>query len=243
MIQRPRTVVIDCIHGDVPPPADGTVTVAVDVIRATTTAITAVAGGRRVLVAASIEAAVPLAARLSHPLLAGELGGRMPYGFDVQNSPVAVAPADQGERDRPVILLSTSGTRLMAQAAAQGEAYAACLRNATAQAAHLAGRRDPVRLLGADSRGEFREEDQLCCARIACELMAGGYVPGDAETEALIRRWGDAPDDALLVSRSVRYLRDTGQGEDLDFILSHVDDLQAVFAVVDGEIMLTSGDS
>jgi 2-phosphosulfolactate phosphatase len=230
------TVAIDCFHDHLPPARSGEATVAVDVIRATTTALTALATGRRVFLAPSIEAAVPLAARLSDPLLAGELGGFMPYGFDLQNSPSAVAEA--GAPERPMILLSTSGTRLMVEAAADGEAYAASLRNVSAQVDEILERHEQVRLLGADSRGEFRPEDQLCCARIARRLVTSGYKPADARTEAVLERWGDAPDDAFLDSPSISYLRETDQERDLRFVLEHIDDLRAVFPIIAGEIRM-----
>jgi 2-phosphosulfolactate phosphatase len=231
----PKTVFIACFHDHLPNPGDPTATVAVDVVRATTTAVTAVAAGSRVFVAPSIEAAVPLAAQLADPLLVGELGGSMPYGFHLQNSPYAVAA--ERERQRPMILLSTSGTRLMVDAAAQGEAYAACLRNVSAQARHLSGH-ERVRVVGAGSRGEFRDEDQLCCARIARGLLEHDFQPGDTETEAVLDRWDNAPDSGFLDSPSVRYLRDTGQEHDLDFVLEHIDDLSAVFPIVGVEIVM-----
>ena len=82
-----RTVVIDCFDQSLQAYRNGYAIVAVDVIRATTTAVTAVARGRRCYPVPSIEAAVALARKLPEPLLAGELGGSMPYGFDLNNSP------------------------------------------------------------------------------------------------------------------------------------------------------------
>ena len=103
-------VAIDCFHEHLAPPAGDEVLVAIDVIRASTTAITAAAMGKTLYPAGSIEAAVRLAADLDRPLLAGELGGVQPYGFDLQNSPTQMEALD--ESSRPIILLSTSGTRL-----------------------------------------------------------------------------------------------------------------------------------
>ena len=164
----------------------------IDVIRATTTAITAVAAGRRCFPVASIEAALPLAARLVNPLLVGELGGNMPYGFHLQNSP---AEMDRSvDLDRPVILLSSSGTGLLSAAAARSRTYAACLRNAAAQARHLIATHERVLLLAGESRGEFRDEDRLCCARIAAPLLAAGFTAGQrprrGDRQALGRRAG-----------------------------------------------------
>lgn len=231
-------VAIGCFHGDLPPAPDWT-TVAIDVIRASTTAITAVDAGLRCFPAPSLEAAVPLAARLPDPVLAGELGGSMPYGFHVQNSPVEMLRAPKPQR--PVILLSTSGTRLMGAAAEHGPVRIACLRNASATAEHLARCGESVRLLGADSRLEFREEDRLCCARIGRDLLARGFTAADPETERLVAEWGDAPDDAFLGGHSAEYLLRTGQEHDLQFVLSHVDDLDAAFALRHGELVRVTG--
>jgi 2-phosphosulfolactate phosphatase len=206
----------------------------VDVIRATTTAVTAVALGRQLYPAGSIEAAVRLAADLERPILAGELGGVQPYGFDLQNSPCQIEALEQSSR--PIILLSTSGTRLIAEAVRHGVTYVGCLRNAAALATHLAGQERDVLILGADSRGEFREEDQLCAARIARVLLESGSTVADNPTDEVVTRWGDAPDDAFVEGRSARYLRDTGQQADLAFVLEHVDDLSAVFVVEQGEV-------
>ena len=83
-------------------PAAGEVIVAVDVIRATTTAVTAAAMGKPLYPAGSIEAAVRPAADLDRPILAGELGEVQPYGFDLQNSPTQIEALD--ESTRPIIL-------------------------------------------------------------------------------------------------------------------------------------------
>jgi 2-phosphosulfolactate phosphatase len=229
-------VTIGCFHEHLPPVARKSTVVAIDVIRATTTAITAVATGKRVYPAGSIEAAVRLAADLDRPILAGELGGVQPYGFDMQNSPCEME--ELGDASRPIILLSTSGTRLMMEAASRGACRAACLRNAGAQAAQLAREGADAVILGADSRGEFREEDRLCAARIARPLLEAGHSAGDRLTAEIIERWGDAPDDALLQSRSARYLRETAQEHDLEFVLEHIDDLAATFSLADGELRM-----
>jgi 2-phosphosulfolactate phosphatase len=227
-------VTIGCFHEHLPPVAREATVVAIDVIRATTTAITAVAAGHRLYPAGSMEAAVRLAADLDRPILAGELGGVQPYGFDMQNSPCEME--DIQDTSQPIILLSTSGTRLMMEAADRGVCYAACLRNASAQARHLAQAGADAVILGADSRGEFRDEDRLCAARIARVLVEAGYSVADRFTAEVLERWGAAPDDAFLQGRSAKYLRDTAQEHDLEFVLDHIDDLSSVYAVTSGEV-------
>jgi 2-phosphosulfolactate phosphatase len=228
------TVTIGCFHEHLPPVARGATVVAIDVIRATTTAITAVAAGHRLYPAGSMEAAVRLAADLERPILAGELGGLQPYGFDMQNSPAEMQDLDSPAR--PIILLSTSGTRLMAEAADRGVCQPACLRNATAQARHVAQSGADAVILGADSRGQFRDEDRLCAARIGRVLVESGYGVGDRLTAEVLERWGSAPDDAFLEGRSAKYLRETAQEHDLEFVLAHIDDLSEVYSLEQGEV-------
>ena len=230
-----RFVKIDCFVDGFEPRHDGFAVVAVDVIRATSTAITAVATGRACYPAASLADATLLAAKLKNPLLAGELGGNMPYGFHLNNSPAALAA--RADISRPVVLLSSSGTRLMCCADGAPAVYAACFRNFTATARYVALYHSKVALLGAATRGEFREEDQICCAWIARALVAQGYIPEDAQTIAILDRWGEVPPSHCMVSKSVNYLRNTGQLDDLEFILTHVDDLNSAFMLKNGEIV------
>src|SRR2546425_12887259 len=89
--RMPPTVVIDCFPESAKKYRFGYAVVAVDVIRATTTAVTAVSLGWRCFPTPSLEAVGPLAARLDNPLLAGEMGGNMPHGFDMTNSPAGMA--------------------------------------------------------------------------------------------------------------------------------------------------------
>jgi 2-phosphosulfolactate phosphatase len=213
--------------------------VGIDVIRATTTAITAVNAGRRCYPVASLEAAVPMAGRLDNPLLVGELGGNMPYGFHLQNSPIEMDR--RVDLDRPVILLSSSGTPLLTEAAGRARTYAACLRNARAQAEMLIASTQHVVLVAGEHRGEFREEDRLCCARIAAPLLEAGFQARNALVEEIVKRWADAPDDVLLESNSVRYLTDSAQQHDVDFILGHIDDLDSVYEMRAGQLVLSEG--
>lgn len=233
-----RTVAIDCFPENVHRWADAFAIVGVDVIRATTTAVTGVALGRRCFPVPSLEEALPLAARLDRPLLAGELGGNVPYGFEINNSPAEVA--QRTDIWRPMILLSTSGTRVLWQAIKAEAAYAACLRNWSATVRRLAAYHPHVAVIGAGARGEFREEDELCCAWIAKGLLDVGYEPWDEATTQSVKRWGEEPAAAFLGSRSATYLRETGQTDDLDFVLDHVDDLDVVCPVLDGEVTTAS---
>ncbi|MGI9146211.1 MAG: 2-phosphosulfolactate phosphatase [Chloroflexota bacterium] len=225
---------IDCFETGFRGPWEDWAVVAVDVIRATTTALTSLAQGRRCFPAESLERAVSLAAGLRDPLLVGELGGNMPYGFHLTNSPAQLAL--RTDAHRPMLLLSTSGTPLLGAAQASQAVFAACLRNYRAQVAHLLGRYPRVAMIGAGSRGEFREEDQLCCAWMARDLVDAGYET-DAGTAEILERWRRAPVESCLRGHSSQYLVQTGQQHDLDFILEHVDDLDMVAQLQGDELV------
>jgi len=196
--------------------------VVVDVIRATTLAVTATATGRRCIVASSPDEAIAIRDRLGGGILAGELGGDLPDGFDMNNSPAELEL--RTDVDRPLIMVSTSGGPLMLEAGAvPGGADVACFRNFTAVARSLIGNHRKVAIIGAGSRGEFREEDQMCCAWIGGLLMEVGYAPETDGTREIIERWSGAPATACEISNSVGYLRRSDQLHDYDFIVSHSD--------------------
>jgi 2-phosphosulfolactate phosphatase len=235
MTAADRFVTISCFRGE---PIGFAATgqnalVAVDVIRATTTAITAVAQGRRCFPVSTLEAAARLQAQLEAPLVAGELGGQMPPGFHITNSPAALAARD--DISRPMILLSSSGTQLLC--AARGNVYLGCLRNYGALVEYLPDHHGNVMLVGAGTHGEFREEDALCCAWIAAGLIRRGYKPSDADTQDLVTQWAGRSVQAILAGKSSDYLRATHQWDDLQFILDHVNDLDCIPRRVDGEVI------
>jgi 2-phosphosulfolactate phosphatase len=208
----------------------------VDVIRATTTAVTAAATGRRCYPAPTVEAALNLAHRFENPLLAGETSGEISAGFEMDNSPSQLA----GRTDihRPLVLVSSSGTRVIHEAAGCEATYLGCFRSHSVLPNYLSGRHARVAVIGAGSKGEFREEDQICCAWIAAGLLSKGYSPESTETVEIVNRWRSASANACLCSNSVGFLKRTGRHGDLEFILNHVDDLRAVFTVEDGEVKM-----
>lgn len=229
-----KTVIIDCFPESAANYLRGYAVVAVDVFRATTTAVTAVAMGWRCLPVSSEREAFALAATLKNPLLIGELGGDMPQGFDMNNSPAQLVR--RTDLSRPIILLSSSGSGLIARAGECEAGYVASFRNFGAVARHLL-RHPKVAVIGAGSRREFREEDQLCCAWIAAHLLTAGYEAENEETAQIVERWRGVPASVCAEGHSALYLQRSGQLEDLDFVLQHINDLDVVCAVRHGEVV------
>ena len=231
-----RTFVIDCFPESAERYPAPYAVVAIDVIRATTTATTAMHLGRRVFPARGVDEALVLAASLDRPLLAGELGGNMCYGFDITNSPVQIEA--RTDTDRPMVLVSSSGTQLILNAVETAAAvYLACLRNYSAVARFLAGQHAQVAVLGAGTRGQFRREDQIGCALVGQQLLQHGYRAEDQATLDCIERWRGVPLETIRDGRSADYLRRSDQVHDLEFVLSHIDDVPTVPWLLTGELI------
>src|SRR5579859_6657292 len=229
-----KTVLIDFFDRHLPRLPEDCAIVAVDVVRATTTAITAATLGRTCFVVPTLTMAFELARRVRNPLLAGEQQGVVPPNFHLDNSPAEIAV--RVDVDRPLILLSSSGTRLCHAAAKFKVPLLASLRNYPAVAEYVE-RFDNVALIGAATNGEFRQEDQLCCAWIAARLLDSGYSPANAATREIVKRWRNGSVTAWLGGKSAAFLRCTGQSADLEFILSHVGDVSSAFMLRGAEVV------
>ena len=231
-------VVIDCFPDSAARYKDQYAIVVIDVIRFCTTATTAVAQGRRVFPATTTDEAFAIAASLENPLMAGELGGNMPYGFHVNNSPAQIAVRTDAER--PMVLVSSSGSQLLSNAAGGEAVYAASLRNMTAIAEHIARHHERVAILGAGTWRQFRREDQMGCAWIAEKLVAAGFSAANEITCKYISRWSGVSPEEIRGGKSAEYLRRSQQSDDLEFILAHIDDLQAVPVFIKNELIPAS---
>jgi len=98
--------------------------VAIDVIRATTTAVTAVATGRQCYPVPTVEAAEGARKiRAGCPYSWASLAGVMAAGFDMTNSPAELATRTDR---RPIILLSSSGTQLIHGVRGREHVFIAC---------------------------------------------------------------------------------------------------------------------
>jgi 2-phosphosulfolactate phosphatase len=223
--------------------------VVVDVIRFTTTAATALSIGRTVYPARSVDEAVAMAAQLKDALLAGELGGNVPYGFDLTNSPVQVMALRQipcgtfTAATRPIVLVSSSGAQLLMNSLSAANVYLGCLRNITPLVEHLTRRHDKVAVLGAGTRGQFRREDQLCCSWIAERLVEKGFECGDDATRGLVEKWHGASTEVIREGKSADYLRRTGQVHDLEFVLHYQEDLSVVPKMGEGGAVVDAAKS
>jgi 2-phosphosulfolactate phosphatase len=148
----------------------GGAVVVIDVLRATTTIIHAMAAGaREVVPCLEIEEARRVAAGFPKgtALLGGERGGLKIEGFDLGNSPEEYDPATVG--GKVVVLTTTNGTRAMMLCRHAKRVLIGAFVNASAVAAALAQEKR-VHLLCAGTQGEITREDVLFAGRVVDQI-------------------------------------------------------------------------
>jgi 2-phosphosulfolactate phosphatase len=187
--------------------------IVVDVLRATSTIVQALASGyERVLCCAEVGEARALRTARGDGVLAGErLCVRIP-GFDLGNSPREFTNPD----GTTVILTTTNGTRAIVTAAARCErVFAGSLLNldAVVSAAREAG--DDVAVICAGVEGEFAMDDAYCAGRLVEALT--GEATDAAEAAMRIARSFASPVEGLAASRSARNLEEGGLVEDVEW--------------------------
>jgi 2-phosphosulfolactate phosphatase len=188
--------------------------IVVDVLRATSTIVQALASGyRRVLCCAAVEDAERL--RAGDPegvVLAGERGCVRIPGFDLGNSPREFLEP-QGET---LVLTTTNGTRALVTAAERcGRVVAGSLMNLEAVVAGAREIGDDVAVFCAGVKGEFTIDDAYCAGRIAERL--GGELSDAAAAAIRIAGSFGTPEEGLGASKSARNLVDADLSEDIAY--------------------------
>jgi 2-phosphosulfolactate phosphatase len=147
--------------------------VVIDVLRATSTIVTALENGAAGIVPVrESDEAIGVMRRLGRErsLLCGERESRLIAGFDLDNSPASYTR--ERIADKTLVLTTTNGTRALLEAA-RGNAivYCGALLNREAIVERLAAAEGDALLLCAGSEGSLSFEDTLCAGAIVDALV------------------------------------------------------------------------
>ncbi|MCS6976304.1 MAG: 2-phosphosulfolactate phosphatase [Gemmatales bacterium] len=156
----------------------GGVAVVIDVLRATTTIVHALAAGcTAVIPVLEVEEARRLKSAEANGkvLLGGERGGKAPEGFDLGNSPWEYTP--QRCRGRQLILTTTNGTRAIHAALPAERILLAAFVNFTAVAEQLLKETRPIHLMCAGTDDDVTLEDALLAGALVEVLCEGTCQP------------------------------------------------------------------
>jgi len=155
---------------------EGKTAVVIDVIRATSTLVEALANGAKAIFpTVSTEEAVKLASSLGREdtLLCGERKGLKVEGFDLGNSPAEFTAEVVGGKQ--LVMTTTNGTRAFAAAESADRVLAASFLNLSAVVEALDGISDLV-IICSGRQNRFSLDDALCAGLLVQRLGVDGEV-------------------------------------------------------------------
>lgn len=208
---------------------EGKTVVVIDVLRATTTIITALQNGSPLIVPVlTPEEAFRKYQELDSPwIIGGERGGRKVEGFHLGNSPREYSP--ETVRGKKILLTTTNGTRVLRMVDLAGEVLICAFVNLTAVACQLAsqlqrGALQPegVLIACAGTEGNFSLEDLVCAGGLVHQLdrlVSENLKKSEAAeaAEILYRNYQTDLPGLFRRTRGGQGLIDIGLGEDLTF--------------------------
>jgi 2-phosphosulfolactate phosphatase len=224
-----------------------TVCVVFDILRATTSMVTALGNGAgKIIPVLEIEDAVRLRRECSEAVLAGERQGLRILAaqsggvdFDLGNSPREFTP--EAVRGKTLVMTTTNGTRALRACEGARSILASAFLNLRATARWI--QRNPAGRLLLVCAGTFEEaayEDTLAACALCDELDQRGLLTETADSAEIARQIyraaGPALEEAMRFSRNARRLRAIPElREDVSFSLRR-DTLEFAAGMRDGAV-------
>jgi 2-phosphosulfolactate phosphatase len=151
----------------------GGIAVVIDVLRASTTIVHALAAGARAVVPCK---EVDEARRIAgdYPagdvLLGGERGGQLIDGFDLDNSPLKYTT--ETVENNTIVFTTSNGTRALLRSREADRVLIGAFVNQTAVVRMLSGEQRPVHLVCAGKDADISAEDVLCAGALAAGVQS-----------------------------------------------------------------------
>jgi 2-phosphosulfolactate phosphatase len=196
--------------------------VVIDVLRASSTMVTALHNGAKGVIAVED---MDAASKISHNLdadgflLSGEKDGITIEGYDLGNSPLE--HTEQVVKGKTIILNTTNGTKAIRRCGLADHIVVGSFLNLAAVVKYLQQVDNEVILVCAGWRGRLSLEDLLCAGNIISELCSG-QLPRDARDGAkvafgLFEKFGDDIENNIKSSNYAFRLKDIVGEEDLSY--------------------------
>lgn len=199
----------------------GRVAVVVDVLRATTTMVAALAAGCDAIVPClEIDDAKRTAAKLNatRVILGGERGGEPVPGFDLGNSPLEYTAA--ACKGATLVMTTTNGTRAALRAAEAARVLIGAFANYSAVCEQLRLDSRPVTIVCAGERGEPSLEDTVFAGALVDYLCDSGDASLDDSARLawdVFENHGRVLDGALAIGRGGSHLIELGYAVDVAY--------------------------
>lgn len=198
-----------------PEDVEGRFCVVIDVLRATTTTVVALAHGCPSVIPVETPEEARQVARTRNCLLGGERNGLRIEGFDFGNSPLEYLP--EKIAGRPIAFTTTNGTRAIRACARSEGLIAASFLNGGAVVRLLEQQTNDILIVCAGTRGKPSLEDTVCGGMLLDHLSCAK----NAEAEAAVSEW-DTHRNSLAAmmkydSEHGKSLLNLGFESDIDF--------------------------
>jgi 2-phosphosulfolactate phosphatase len=195
------------------------VTVVIDVLRATTTILTALNNGaKEIIPVASIEFAVKVS-KDGKTILCGERNTKKIEGFTLGNSPLEFTP--ETVQGKSIVLFTTNGTRAISKAKFSSNLFIAAFSNISAVAEHLNELNKDVEIICAGRNNDFSIEDSVCAGKLISllkDLNENLNLTDSAKVSLLLNeKWGNDIPQMMLESEHGKILLSNGFQDDIDY--------------------------
>lgn len=216
----------------------GKTVVVIDVLRASSTIVTALSNGARGVIAVEdMGDATRIAQNLdsSSYLLCGEQGGEKIEGFHLGNSPAEYAP--EVVKGRTLIFNSTNGSPTLVRCSGAKEVIIGCFLNAGAVIDRLRETEREVLIVCAGWKSRLSFEDMLCAGYLLQQLI-GADLPDDAPdgaqlASALYKQYGKKLVKSVERSNHGKRLAALGYAADIPYCCT-LDAVNTVPVMQDG---------
>ncbi|MBT3243253.1 MAG: 2-phosphosulfolactate phosphatase [Bacteroidetes bacterium] len=205
---------------EIPGKSQADLVVVIDVLRATSVMITALAHNTPYLIPVSgIEDARDLKLKYPQSILAGERQAKKIPGFDRGNSPLEFMEEKEGAQ--AVILTTTNGTKALNNIHEGCEVLIASFLNVSAIADYLNLYSGSILLACSGTNGNFSLDDFLCAGALLARLDDQSYIANDLCVMAKHLYQANRNDLHSILASCYHYqfLESCGHGADLDFCI------------------------
>lgn len=220
----------------------GKTVVVIDVLRATSTMITALKNGARsILPVDSVEFARKAPSQLfgGQLVLGGERNTKRIDGFTYGNSPLEYSPEEI--HGKAIVLYTTNGTRAIIKGKYADELYIAAFLNISKVAETVAGPGKELHIICAGRNNEFGLEDAVCAGMLIqkiCTTIESVQLNDAAYTAVLLaEKFGGDIVSLLKSCDHGKVLHENGFDADIDYC-AQTDTVPLVPFMHSGEIKL-----
>lgn len=200
----------------------GKTAVIVDVLRATSTIVTALNHGAAGLIpVADMDEVSKIAQKLDSRqyLLCGEKNGEKIEGYHLGNSPLEYTA--ENVEGKTLIFKTSNGTEAIARAKRAEEILIGSFLNMNMVVEELRGMQDEIVVICAGWRGRLALEDMLCAGQIVYEL-GNGQLPQNSRDGAkvafsLYEKYSERVDEVIRGSNHAMRLKELVNEEDVTY--------------------------